>query len=82
MTDARSEGPEDDYRLLHNELMRLMLGRQLSSFVTTAPVQKPNGEPVRSAASDGRASTAIPNKGAFNPGTDAVSSSVVLTHIS
>jgi hypothetical protein len=38
------EGPEDDYRRLCNELMRLMLGQQLFSFVTTAPVQKPNGE--------------------------------------
>ena len=38
------EGPEDDYRRLCNELMRLMLEQQLFSFVTTAPVQKPNGE--------------------------------------
>ena len=38
------EGPEDDYRLLCNELMRLMLGRQLFTFVTTVPVEKPNGE--------------------------------------
>jgi hypothetical protein len=38
------EGPEDDYRRLCNELMRLMLEQQLFSFVTAAPVQKPNGE--------------------------------------
>jgi hypothetical protein len=38
------EGPEDDYRRLCNELMRLMLAQELFSFVTTAPVQKPNGE--------------------------------------
>jgi hypothetical protein len=38
------EGPQDDYRLLCNELMRLMLGQQLFTFVTAAPVEKPNGE--------------------------------------
>jgi len=38
------EGPQDDYRLLGNELMRLMLGRQLFTFVTAAAVEKPNGE--------------------------------------
>src|SRR5271169_4687594 len=31
------EGPENDYRLLVNELMRLMLDRQLFTFVTTPP---------------------------------------------
>jgi transposase len=40
------EGPEDDYRRLCNELMRLMLERQLFTFVTAAPVQKPNGEMI------------------------------------
>ena len=38
------EGLEDDYRRLCNELMRLMLARQLFTFVTAVPVQKPNGE--------------------------------------
>lgn len=38
------EGPQDDYRLLCNELMRLMLGQQLFTFVTAAAVEKPNGE--------------------------------------
>jgi hypothetical protein len=38
------EGPEDDYRRLCNELMRLMLEQQLFSFVTTAPAHKPSGE--------------------------------------
>lgn len=38
------EGPQDGYRLLCNELMRLMLGQQLFTFVTAAPVEKPNGE--------------------------------------
>ncbi len=38
------EGPDNDYRLLANELMRLMLAQQLFTFVTTPPVQQPNGE--------------------------------------
>jgi hypothetical protein len=38
------EGPEDDYRRLCNELMRVMLDRQLFTFVTAEPVEKPNGE--------------------------------------
>ncbi len=37
------EGPENDYRLLVNEVMRLMLDRQLFTFVTTAPATQPNG---------------------------------------
>jgi hypothetical protein len=37
------EGPENDYRLLVNELMRLMLDRQLFTFVTAAPAPQPNG---------------------------------------
>ena len=38
------EGPDNDYRLLANELMRLMLARQLFTFVTAAPVALPSGE--------------------------------------
>jgi hypothetical protein len=38
------EGPENDYRLLCNELMRVMLAEQLFTFVTAEPVEKPNGE--------------------------------------
>lgn len=40
----KGEGAEDDYRLLCNELMRLMLGQQLFTFVTAAPLKKPNDE--------------------------------------
>jgi transposase len=40
------EGPEDDYRRLCNELMRVMLAEQLFTFVTAEPVVKPNGEPL------------------------------------
>jgi transposase len=38
------EGPEDDYRRLCNELMRVLLAHQLFTFVTAEPVAKPNGE--------------------------------------
>jgi transposase len=40
--------PENDYRLLVNEVMRLMLDQQLFTFVTTPAVAQPNGqsEPV------------------------------------
>jgi hypothetical protein len=37
------EGPDNDYRLLANELMRLMLARQLFTFVTAQPAAQPNG---------------------------------------
>jgi transposase len=40
--------PANDYRLLVNEVMRLMLNKQLFTFVTTASATQPNGkcEPV------------------------------------
>jgi len=38
------EGPDNDYRLLCNELMRLLLAQQLFTFVTAAPVETPRGE--------------------------------------
>jgi transposase len=38
------EGPDNDYRLLANEVMRLMLARELFTFVTAKPVEQPNGE--------------------------------------
>jgi transposase len=38
------KGPEDDYRRLCNEVMRVMLAQQLFTFVTAEPVHKPNGE--------------------------------------
>jgi transposase len=38
------EGPADDYRLLCNELMRVMLAEQLFTFVTAEPVAQPNGK--------------------------------------
>lgn len=41
---APGEGAANDYRLLCNELMRLMLDRQLFTFVTAAAVKMPRGE--------------------------------------
>jgi hypothetical protein len=38
-----AESPENNYRLLCNEIMRLMLNRQLFAFVTAEPVTQPNG---------------------------------------
>jgi hypothetical protein len=39
----KSEGPADDYRLLVNELMRLMVDQQLFTFVTAPAVTTPSG---------------------------------------
>ena len=36
------EGLANDFRLLVNEIMRLMLAEQLFTFVTAAPVEQPN----------------------------------------
>jgi len=38
-----TDGPQNDYRLLVNELMRLMLRCELFTFVTAAPTKAPNG---------------------------------------
>jgi transposase len=37
------DGPENDYRLLVNEVMRLMLDKQLFTFVTAEAAAQPNG---------------------------------------
>jgi transposase len=37
------DGPANDYRLLVNEVMRLMLEQQLFTFVTAEPAPQPNG---------------------------------------
>jgi transposase len=41
------EGPDNDFRLLNNEVMRLMLAQELFTFVTAAPVEQPNGATQR-----------------------------------
>jgi transposase len=38
------EGLDDDYRLLVNEVMRLLLANELFTFVTAKAVEQPNGE--------------------------------------
>jgi transposase len=38
------DGPENDYRLLVNEVMRLMVDKQLFIFVTADPAAQPNGK--------------------------------------
>jgi transposase len=38
------EGPDNDYGLLANEVMRLMLAQELFTFVAAKPVEQPNGE--------------------------------------
>jgi transposase len=37
------EGPDNDYRLLVNEVMRLALAQELFTFVTAKAVEQPNG---------------------------------------
>src|SRR3954451_16979326 len=37
-------GPANDYRLLVNEVMRLLLAEELFTFVTAKPVEQPNGD--------------------------------------
>jgi hypothetical protein len=49
------EGPENDHRLLVNELMRLMVNKQLFTFVTAEPAVQPNGvsQPVAGTNNEG-----------------------------
>ena len=41
------EGLENDYRLLTNEIMRLLMNDELFMFVTAQPTEQPNGRPNR-----------------------------------
>ena len=50
-----SDGPTNDYRLLANELMKLMLAEQLFTFVTAAAVETPTGEVVPVAGTNNEA---------------------------
>jgi hypothetical protein len=49
------EGPDNDFRLLANEVMRLMLAQELFPFVTAEPVPQPNGETQRVGATNNEA---------------------------
>jgi transposase len=57
------EGPADDYRLLVNELMRLMLARQLFTFVTAEPVKQPNGATKPAAGTNNEAERTLRSPG-------------------
>jgi transposase len=49
------DSPENDYRLLVNELMRLMLDKQLFTFVTSPAATQPNGNSQPAAATNNEA---------------------------
>jgi transposase len=49
------DGPENDYRLLVNELMRLMLDKQLFTFVTSSAAKQPNGTSQAAAGTNNEA---------------------------
>jgi hypothetical protein len=49
------EGPDDDYRLLCNEVMRLMLCQQLFTFVTAAPIPTAAGATIPVAGTNNEA---------------------------
>jgi transposase len=49
------KGPENDYRLLVHEVMRLLMAEQLFTFVTAEPATQPNGvsQPVAGTNNEG-----------------------------
>jgi transposase len=57
------EGLANDYRLLNEELMRLMLAQQLFTFVAAEPVVKPNGETQAAAGTNNEAERTLRNPG-------------------
>lgn len=54
-----SEGTENDYRLLCNEIMRLLLTEQLFTFVTATAAQTPNGETMVVSGTNNEAERAL-----------------------
>jgi hypothetical protein len=58
------EGPENDYRLLVTEVMRLMLNKQLFTFVTAEPVTQPNGATQPVAGTNNEAERTLRNPAA------------------
>jgi len=59
-----AEGPENDYRLLVNEVMRLMLDKQLFTFVTGEPTTQPNGASQPVAGTNNEAERTLRNPAA------------------
>jgi transposase len=55
------EGLDDDYRLLANEVMRLMLAQELFTFVTAKPVAQPNGATQTVGATNNEAERTLRN---------------------
>jgi len=55
------EGPENDYRLLVSEIMRLMLNKQLFTFVTAQVVVQPNGASQSVAGTNNEAERTLRN---------------------
>ena len=55
------EGPDDNYRLLCNELMRLLLAEQLFTFVTAPAVETPRGETRSVAGTNNEAEQSLRN---------------------
>jgi transposase len=55
------DGPENDYRLLANEVMRLMVNKQLFTFVTTEPTVQPNGASQPAAGTNNEAERTLRN---------------------
>lgn len=58
------EGPDNDYRLLANEFMRLMLAQQLFTFVTAQPAAQPNGITLPLGATNNEAERTLRNPAA------------------
>jgi hypothetical protein len=55
------EGPDNDYRLLCNEVMRLMLVKELFTFVTASPITTPTGKVVPVAGTNNEAERTLRN---------------------
>lgn len=55
------EGPDNEYRLLVNEVMRLLLAEQLFTFVTAKPVAQPNGATQTVAGTNNEAERTLRN---------------------
>jgi len=53
------DGTDNDFRLLCNELMRLMLAQQLFTFVTAAPIETPRGETLPVAGTNNESERAL-----------------------
>jgi transposase len=70
------EGLADDYRLLTNEVMRLMLAKQLFTFVTAKPTTQPNGETRPVAGTNNEAERTLRNVAAARK-TDRTSKTLV-----